>query len=163
MQKIHPCLWFDRNAEEAVNFYASVFKGSKIGNTVRYGAAGAKASGLPEGTIMTIAFELEGEQFLALNGGPHFKFTPAISIVVNCESQAEVDELWEKLCEGGKPDQCGWLYDQFGVSWQIVPTAMEEMLQDPDREKSERVMRALLKMKKLDLDALRRAYEGKAD
>ncbi len=132
MQKIIPFLWFDDKAEEAVKFYTSVFKNSKIGNVTRYGDAGAEVSGRPKGTVMTVTFELEGEEFIALNGGPHFTFSPAISFVVNCETQEEVDELWEKLSEGGEKEQCGWLKDKYGVSWQIVPAALGEMMQDKD-------------------------------
>ena len=159
MQKIIPFLWFNDNAEEAVKFYASIFRNSKISRIARYDKAGAKASGRPEGTAMTVAFELEGQKFTALNGGPHFKFTEAISFVVNCESQKEIDHYWEKLSVGGdeKAQQCGWLKDRYGVSWQIVPTALSKMLQG---KKAEKGMQALLKMKKLDIEALRRACEG---
>ena len=159
MQKIIPFLWFNDNAEEAVKFYTSIFRNSKISRIARYDKAGAKASGRPEGTAMTVAFELEGQKFTALNGGPHFKFTEAISFVVNCESQKEIDHYWEKLSGGGdeKAQQCGWLKDRYGVSWQIVPTALSKMLQG---KKAEKGMQALLKMKKLDIEALRRAYEG---
>ena len=159
MQKIIPFLWFNDNAEEAVKFYASIFRNSKISRIARYDKAGAKASGRPEGTAMTVAFELEGQKFTALNGGPHFKFTEAISFVVNCESQNEIVHYWEKLSGGGdeKAQQCGWLKDRYGVSWQIVPTALSKMLQG---KKAEKGMQALLKMKKLDIEALRRACEG---
>ncbi len=159
MQKITPCLWFDDQAEEAVNFYASIFNNSKIGTITRYGEAGAEASGRPKGSVMTIIFQLEGQEFMALNGGPVFTFSPAISLMVNCETQEEVDELWEKLSEGGAIQQCGWLQDKYGVSWQIVPTVLGEMLQDKDAEKSERVMRAMLPMTKLDIRTLEQAYE----
>jgi predicted 3-demethylubiquinone-9 3-methyltransferase (glyoxalase superfamily) len=159
MQKITPFLWFDNQAEEAVNFYTSIFKNSKIKSVSRYGEAGAEASGRPKGTVMTVTFELEGQEFIALNGGPHFKFTEAISFVVNCESQDEVDELWEKLSEGGEKEQCGWLKDKYGVSWQIVPTVLGEMLQDKDPKKSEKVMEALLQMGKIDIKTLEQAYE----
>jgi len=161
MQKITPFLWFDTQAEEAANFYASVFKNSKIVNVARYGDEAAKASGRPEGSAMTVAFELEGQKFVALNGGPHFKFTEAVSFVVNCQTQKEVDHYWEKLSAGGdeKAQQCGWLKDKYGLSWQIVPTVLVEMLQDKNPEKSERVMQALLKMKKLDIKTLQQAYE----
>lgn len=155
MQKITPYLWFDDNAEEAVNFYVSVFKNAKIGSVMRYGDAGPG----PKGKVMTMTFELEGLEFVALNGGPYFKFTEAISLFVNCESQAEVDELWAKLTEGGEPGQCGWLKDKYGLSWQIVPQALMDMMQDPDPEKSRRVTEAMLKMSKIDIAALRRAYE----
>ena len=159
MQKITPCLWFDDKAEEAVNFYASVFKNLKIKDVTRYGEAGAKAAGRPKGTVMTVTFELEGQEFMALNGGPVFKFSPAISLMVHCETQEELDELWEKLSSGGEKGQCGWLTDKYGVSWQIVPAVLGEMLQDKDAERSERVMGALLQMNKLDIEALKRAYQ----
>lgn len=158
MQKITPFLWFDDHAEEAVNFYVSIFKNSRVVNIARYGKAGAKASGRPKGTVMTVTFELEGHQFTALNGGPVFKFTEAISLLVNCETQEEVDELWEKLSEGGQEGPCGWLKDRYGLSWQIVPTILDEMLQEAER--SERVMEAMLQMKKIDIRTLRQAYEN---
>ncbi len=158
MQKITPCLWFDHQAEEAANFYASVIKEATITNVTRYGAEGAKAAGRPKGTIMTVTFELEGQEFTALNGGPVFKFSPAISLMVRCNTQEEIDELWEKLSEHGEKGQCGWLTDPYGVSWQIVPAILAEMLADKDAEKSERVMSALLKMHKLDIETLNRAY-----
>jgi predicted 3-demethylubiquinone-9 3-methyltransferase (glyoxalase superfamily) len=157
MQKITPFLWFDDNAEEAVNFYVSVFKNSKIGKVARYGKAGPG----PEGTVMTATFELEGQQFIALNAGPKFKFTEAISFVVNCETQKEVDEFWEKLSQGGEKGRCGWLKDKFGLSWQIVPTALGKMMSDSDPARSNRVMKAVLQMDKLDIAGLKRAYEGK--
>jgi predicted 3-demethylubiquinone-9 3-methyltransferase (glyoxalase superfamily) len=157
MQKITPFLWFDDKAEEAVKFYVSVFKNSRIGGVARYGEAGAKASGRPMGSVMTVAFQLDGQDFVALNGGPHFKFTEAISLVVNCETQAEVDELWEKLSAGGEKSRCGWLKDRYGMSWQVVPTLIGKLMQDPDAEKSESVMQAILKMDKLDVEVLRRA------
>jgi predicted 3-demethylubiquinone-9 3-methyltransferase (glyoxalase superfamily) len=160
MQKITPDLWFDNNAEEAAKFYTSIFKNSKIIHIARYGEAAAKVSGRPKGTVMTVIFELEGQRFMALNGGPIFKFSPAISFLVNCETQEEVDELWEKLSEGGEKEQCGWLKDKYGVSWQIVPNALGEMLQDKDAKKSERVMEAMLQMKKIDIDGLKKAYRG---
>ena len=162
MKKITPCLWFDNEAEEAVNFYVSIFKNSKIGSVTHYGEAGAEASGRPKGTVMTITFQLEGQEFMALNGGPVFKFNEAISFVVNCKAQKEVDRLGEKLSEGGdqKAQQCGWLKDKYGVSWQIVPTILGQMLQDEDGEKSERVMKAVLQMKKIDTKPLKQAYEG---
>jgi predicted 3-demethylubiquinone-9 3-methyltransferase (glyoxalase superfamily) len=159
MQKIAPCLWFDDQAEEAVNFYVSIFQNSKILNVARYGEAGAKASGRPRGTVMTVTFELDGQQFMALNGGPIFKFTEAISLMVNCKTQQEVDELWEKLSAGGEKGVCGWLKDKYGLSWQIVPTVVAEMLQDKDAERTERVMEALLHMKKPDIHKLKQAYE----
>jgi predicted 3-demethylubiquinone-9 3-methyltransferase (glyoxalase superfamily) len=155
MQKITPFLWFDNQAEEAMVFYTSVFKNSRMGNVSRYGAAGPG----PEGSVMTASFELEGQQFMALNGGPQFKFTEAISFVVDCKSQEEVDELWEKLSNGGEEWVCGWLKDRFGLWWQIVPAGLDEMMSDPDPEKARRVTEAMLKMKKLDIQALRRAYE----
>jgi predicted 3-demethylubiquinone-9 3-methyltransferase (glyoxalase superfamily) len=159
MQKITPCLWFDDQAEEAVNLYVSLFKNSKVKNVARYGEAGANISGRPPGSVMTVTFELEGQEFMALNGGPHFKLNEAVSFIVNCDSQAEVDEFWEKLSAGGEKSQCGWLKDKYGLSWQIVPTVLDEMLQDKDPKKSARVMEAVLQMKKLDMAALKRAYE----
>jgi predicted 3-demethylubiquinone-9 3-methyltransferase (glyoxalase superfamily) len=158
MQKIVPFLWFNDNAEEAINFYISIFKNSKITKTTRYGEAGPG----PKGTVMSATFQLEGQDFYALNGGPHFKFTEAISLFVNCETQAEVDELWAKLLAGGgQESQCGWLKDRFGLSWQIIPTALGTMLSDPDPEKSKRVVQAMMKMVKIDIAKLREAYEGK--
>ncbi|MGI6454176.1 MAG: VOC family protein [bacterium] len=161
MQKITPFLWFHDNAEEAVNFYTSIFRNSSIGSITRYGEEEAKFSERPPGSVMTIAFELDGQSFTALNGGDHFQFTEAISFVVNCDTQEELDYYWEALSAGGDPkaQQCGWLKDRYGVSWQIVPTVLDEMLQSPDGEKSSRVMRAILQMKKIDIAALRRAYE----
>lgn len=159
MQKITTHLWFDNQAEEAARLYVSLFKNSKILNVTRYGESGAKVSGRQPGSVMTVTFQLEGQQFIALNGGPHFKFSEAISLLVNCETQAEVDELWEKLSEGGEPGPCGWLKDRYGLSWQIVPTLLGEILQDKDPKKSENVMAALLQMKKLDIAGLKRAYE----
>ncbi|MCL5282072.1 MAG: VOC family protein [Planctomycetes bacterium] len=159
MQKITPCLWFDDQGEEAVNFYVSVFPDSKIETITRYGPAAAEAVGRPEGTVLTILFQLSGQRFMALNGGPVFRFSPAISFMVDCKTQAEVDQLWEKLSAGGEVQQCGWLQDRFGVSWQIVPTALGEMLLDKDAEKSERVMKAMLQMKKIDIGILQQAYE----
>lgn len=161
MQKIIPCLWFDNKAEEAVIFYTSIFKNSKIKKIARYGEAGAKASGRPRGSIMTIIFQLEGQEFMALNGGPVFTFSPAISLLVNCNMQKEVDVLWDKLSEGGEIEQCGWLRDKYGVSWQIVPTVLGEMMQDKDARKTERVMQAMLQMKKLNINALKQEYEEK--
>jgi predicted 3-demethylubiquinone-9 3-methyltransferase (glyoxalase superfamily) len=155
IQKISPFLWFDNQAEEAVALYTSIFENSRVNLVTRYGEAGPG----PKGTVMTIEFELAGQKFVALNGGPHFKFTEAISFVVNCETQAEVDKFWEKLSEGGAEVQCGWLKDKFGLSWQIVPTALMEMLQDKDPVRSQRVMKAMLQMKKLDIADLKRAYE----
>src|SRR5262245_49130807 len=152
MQKITACLWFDDRAEEAAKFYTSIFKNSKIKNTTRYGKAGAKVSGRAEGTVMTVLFELDGQEFLGLNGGPHFKFSPAISFIANCKSQQEIDELWQKLSAGGEPGQCGWLTDKFGVSWQIVPANIGEMMLNRENGKSEQVMAAILGMKKIDLN-----------
>jgi predicted 3-demethylubiquinone-9 3-methyltransferase (glyoxalase superfamily) len=159
MQTITPCLWFDDKAEEAVNFYTSILKHSRIKGITRYGEAGAEVSGRPKGTVMTVTFQLDGQEFLALNGGPHFTFSPAISFILNCETQQEVDELWEKLSEGGERQRCGWLKDKYGVSWQIVPTVLGEMLQDKDAEKSAKVMEVLLKMDKLNIKTLNQAYE----
>jgi predicted 3-demethylubiquinone-9 3-methyltransferase (glyoxalase superfamily) len=156
MQKITPFLWFDHQAEEAAGFYAAVFPNSKIVKVVRYGAGGPG----PAGSVMTVEFQLEGQTFVALNGGPHLKFTEAISFVVNCRTQDEVDSYWEKLSAGGGEVQCGWIKDKFGLSWQIVPTVLPELLSDPDPEKSQRVMKAMLTMKKLDIRALRQAYEN---
>ena len=158
MQKITTHLWFDDKAEEAANFYVSIFKNSKIGGICRYGEVGAQVSGRAKGSVMTIEFELDGQQFLALNGGPDFKFSEAISLVVNCESQREVDELWDKLSHGGQIQQCGWLKDKYGLSWQIVPTVLTQMMQDKDAAKMERVMQAVLQMKKLDIQQLKQAY-----
>jgi predicted 3-demethylubiquinone-9 3-methyltransferase (glyoxalase superfamily) len=162
IQKITPFLWFDNQAEDAVSFYTSIFKNSRIVSIARYGEEGAEASGRPKGTVMTIAFLLDGQEFVALNGGPIFKFTEAISFVVNCESQDEVDHYWEKLSEGGDPkaQQCGWLKDKYGLSWQIVPTVLITLLNDPDPEKSRRVMKAMLQMKKIDIETLKQAADG---
>jgi len=161
-QKITPCLWFDHQAEEAVKFYTAIFKNSRIVQVARYGEAGREIHGKPAGTVMTVAFELEGQAFTALNGGPMFKFNEAISFQVSCETQAEVDHYWEKLSEGGdvNAQQCGWLKDKYGASWQIVPRVLVEMITDPDAEKSQRVMGAMLQMKKIDIDGLRRAHAG---
>lgn len=161
MQKITPFLWFDNNAEGAVDFYVSIFKNSKIGEITRYGDAGAEVSGKPKGSVMTIAFQLEGQDFVALNGGPEFKFTEAISLMVSCETQEEIDALWEKLTEGGdeKAQICGWLKDKYGLSWQIVPSFWGEMLRDKDPAKTERYMKAMLKMKKIDIAKLKEAYK----
>jgi predicted 3-demethylubiquinone-9 3-methyltransferase (glyoxalase superfamily) len=158
MQKITPCLWFDTDAEEAAELYVSLFADAKVLEVTHYGAAGPR----PAGTVMTVSFMLEGQEYLALNGGPEFPFTEAISFSVSCEDQEEVDRLWVRLLEGGGVEsQCGWLKDRFGLSWQVVPTALIEMLQDKDPEKSKRTMAAMLKMKKLDVDALKRAYDGR--
>lgn len=163
MQRTTPCLWFDDKAEEAANFYVAIFSAlrgnSKIKSVARYGEAGAQASGRPKGSAMTVLFELEGQEFLGLNGGPMFTFSPAVSFIVNCKTQEEVDELWEKLSEGGETQQCGWLKDKYGVSWQIVPTILGELMQDQDARKSERVMQALLQMNKLDIATLKKAAE----
>ena len=161
-QKITPFLWFDDQAEEAVSFYTSIFKNSKGGNATRYDEEGSKVSGRPKGSVMTVPFKLEGQDFVALNGGPVFKFTEAVSFVVNCETQKEVDHFWEKLSAGGEEVQCGWLKDKFGLSWQVVPTVLTEMLQDKDPQKAKRVMSAMLKMKKIDIAELKRAYEAKS-
>ena len=158
-QKITPFLWFDHQAEEAAKFYASIFKNSKIGNMTRYGEAGAKVSGRPKGSVMTVTFEIEGQEFVALNGGPHFTFSEAISFMVKCETQMEIDEMWEKLSQGGEKGQCGWLKDKYGLSWQIVSPVWDEMLRDKDVKKSERVMKAILQMTKPDIKTLKQAYE----
>ena len=153
IQRITPFLWFDSQAEEAASFYTSIFNNSKISFITHYGEEGAQASGRPQGTVMTVAFQLDGQEFVALNGGPIFKFTEAVSFVVNCESQDEVDYYWEKLSEGGdeKAQQCGWLKDKYGVSWQVVPKVLGELLSNPDPERSSRVMKAMLTMKKIDM------------
>ena len=155
MQKITPFLWFDTQAEEAANFYVSVFKNSRVITVARYGDTGPG----PKGSVMTVEFELEGERFVGLNGGPNFKFTEAVSFVVNCASQEEVDHYWEKLTAGGKEVQCGWLKDKYGLSWQIVPTIAIEYLKDKDAAKSQRVMAAIMKMVKIDIATLKQAYE----
>ena len=161
MPKIAPCLWFDNQAEEAARFYTGIFKNSKILEIARYNDAGQDVHGGRPGTVMTVSFELDGTTFAALNGGPHFKFTEAVSFQIDCKDQQEVDYYWEKLLEGGgKPVQCGWLKDRFGLSWQVVPVALKEMLTDADRGKASRVMEAMLKMVKLDIATLRKAYQG---
>jgi predicted 3-demethylubiquinone-9 3-methyltransferase (glyoxalase superfamily) len=157
MRGITPFLWFESQAEEAARFYVSVFPSSRITQTTCYGEEGPG----PKGTVMTVAFELDGQEFVALNGGPQFSFTQAVSFVVNCETQAEVDRFWERLSEGGKTNQCGWLQDRYGVPWQVVPTALGRLLGDEDPQKSRRAMKAMLQMKKLDLGELERAYAGK--
>jgi len=159
MQRITPCLWFDNQAEEAARFYTSIFKNSRIGRIARYGKAGFEIHGRAEGTVMTVEFEINGQTFTALNGGPFFKFNEAISLQVYCETQEEVDHYWEKLSEGGdeKAQQCGWLKDKYGVSWQVVPTILIEMLSDHHTEKSQKAMEAMLHMKKIDIDTLKRA------
>ncbi|MGE5277074.1 MAG: VOC family protein [Acidobacteriota bacterium] len=158
MQKITPFLWFDGNAEEAVNFYTSIFPNSRIVSVSRHGDAGPG----PKGSVMVMTFELEGQQFMALNGGPQFKFSPAISLMVHCETQAEIDRYWDRLSAGGQMIECGWLQDKFGVSWQIVPAVLGKMMADKDPKKSQRVLSALMKMKKLDIAGLESAYEGAA-
>jgi len=155
MQKITTFLWFDNQAEEAAKLYVSLFKNSKVGSISRYGDAGPG----PKGSAMMVNFQLDGQEFMALNGGPQFKFTPAISLFVNCETQQEVDELWDKLSEGGRKDRCGWLTDKYGVSWQIIPTALGKLMGDRDPEKSKRVMKAMLQMDKIDIAALERAHQ----
>jgi predicted 3-demethylubiquinone-9 3-methyltransferase (glyoxalase superfamily) len=155
MQKITPFLWFDNNAEEAMNFYVAVFKDAKITSLTRFGDAGPG----PKGTVMTGIFQIHWQDFYALNGGPQFKFTPAISLFVNCETQQEIDELWEKLSEGGKKDQCGWVTDKFGLTWQIVPSVLGKLLHGSNPQKSNRVMKAMLKMNKLDIQQLQQAYD----
>lgn len=161
MQKITPFLWFNDNAEVAVKFYTSIFKNSRIGKVARYDKAGEKVAGRPAGSVMTVEFQLNGQDFIALNGGPLFKFTEAISFVVNCKTQAEVDYYWKKLSAGGKTVQCGWLKDKYGLSWQIVPTVLSELMRNKDAAKSHRVMEAMLKMVKLDIKKLKQAAKGK--
>ena len=156
IQKIRPFLWFDTQAENAAEFYVSLFKNSKIETISRYGEAGPG----PKGGVMMVTFQLEGQQFMALNGGPEFKFTPAISLFVNCETQQEVDDLWNRLSEGGRKNRCGWLTDKYGVSWQIVPAALGKLMSGPDPEKSKRVMKAMLQMDKIDIAGLERAHEN---
>ena len=161
MQKITPFLWFDNNAEDAVNFYVSIFKNSKVGKVTRYDEGSSKAAGRPEGSVMTMEFQLDGQNFTAINAGPHFKFSEAISFVVDCETQEEVDYFWEKLtADGGQESQCAWLKDKFGLSWQIVPRVLIEMIGDKDPQKAKRVMGAMLQMKKIDIATLKRAYNG---
>jgi predicted 3-demethylubiquinone-9 3-methyltransferase (glyoxalase superfamily) len=161
-QKVSVCLWFDGQAEEAARFYVSTFKNARLGRTLRYDEASSKAAGRPVGSVLTVEFELDGQPFMALNGGPQFKFTEAMSLVVNCQTQAEVDHFWQALSAGGQEVECGWLKDKFGVSWQVVPTVLMEMLQDKDAEKSKRAMAAMLTMKKLDIRALQNAYDGRS-
>lgn len=161
MQKITPCLWFDDKAEEAAKFYVSIFKNSKLGQVTRYGNSGSQVSGRPKGSVMTVTFEIEGQEFVALNGGPLFKFTEAVSFMVKCETQAEIDEMWSKLSEGGEEGPCGWLKDKYGLSWQIVAPEWDQMLRDKDSEKSERVMAAILQMSKPDMQRVQQAYEGR--
>jgi predicted 3-demethylubiquinone-9 3-methyltransferase (glyoxalase superfamily) len=159
MQKITPCLWFDDKAEEAAKYYVSIFKHSKLGHTTHYGEAGAEVSGRPKGSVMTVTFEIEGQEFIALNGGPLFKLTEAVSFMVKCNTQAEIDEMWNKLSEGGEEGPCGWLKDKYGLSWQIVVPEWDEMLRDKDDKISERVMAAILQMTKPDLQRVQQAYE----
>ena len=159
MQLITPFLWFDNNAEEAMNFYVSVFKNSRAGRVTRYGAAGPG----PAGSIMTVEFELDGQKFVGLNGGPHFKFNEAVSFTVRCETQEEIDYYWDKLSEGGQTSRCGWLKDKFGLSWQVEPRILGDLMADKDPEKAKRVMEAMLKMDKIDIEPIRRAYEGNTD
>jgi len=161
MQKITPCLWFDDKAEEAAKLYVSIFKNSKLGQVTRYGDSGSQISGKPKGSVMTVTFEIEGQEFVALNGGPLFKFTEAVSFMVKCESQQDIDEMWSKLSEGGEEGPCGWLKDKYGLSWQIVVPEWDEMLRDKDSEKSERAMTAILHMSKPDMQRVRQAYEGR--
>jgi predicted 3-demethylubiquinone-9 3-methyltransferase (glyoxalase superfamily) len=156
IQKITPFLWFESQAEEAANFYTSIFRNSKILNVTRYGEVGPG----PKDSVMVVAFQLDGQEFVALNGGPQFRFTEAVSFVVNCETQEEVDGFWEKLSEGGAKIQCGWLKDKYGLSWQVVPTVLGELISDPDPVKSQRVMEAMLQMKKIDIQGLKKAYAG---
>ena len=156
MQRISTCLWFDGKAEEAANFYTSIFKNSKIVDTMRWGDVGDG----PKGSVLTVTFQIDGYEIVALNGGPHFSFTPAISLFVKCKTQEELDYYWDRLLDGGRPEHCGWLYDRFGLCWQIVPTILHEMLQDKDEAKANRVMAAMMKMIKLDIPALQRAYDG---
>jgi predicted 3-demethylubiquinone-9 3-methyltransferase (glyoxalase superfamily) len=162
VQKITPCLWFDHQAEEAAKFYTSIFKNSRIGSISRYGEAGREVHGMPAGTVLTVDFELEGQSFTALNGGPIFKFNESISFQVHCETQQELDYYWEKLSEGGDKNaqQCGWLKDKYGASWQVVPAVLPKLLMDSDPKKSARTMQALLQMKKLDIDKLKQAHAG---
>ena len=159
---IVPCLWFDGRAEEAANFYVSIFKSAKVKRVTYFGSEGREIHGRPPGSVMTVDFELDGHPFTALNGGPQFKFTEALSLQVMCKTQQEIDDIWDKLSEGGDPSaqQCGWLKDKFGVSWQVVPTVLSELVGDPTSPKSQRAMAAMLKMKKMDIDELKRAYAG---
>jgi predicted 3-demethylubiquinone-9 3-methyltransferase (glyoxalase superfamily) len=163
VEKITPCLWFDSEAEEAARFYCSIFGDSGIERVTRYGREGFEIHGRPAGSVLTVTFRLAGQHFTALNGGPLFKFTEAVSLVVRCENQEEIDHFWTRLGEGGEPkaQQCGWLKDRYGLSWQVVPSGLHEMFADPDAQKTERLMRAVMQMKKLDFEALRRAFEGK--
>ena len=165
MKLKHPlttCLWFDTEAEEAANFYCSVFTNSKIGMISRYGKSGQDVHRKPPGSVMVAAFEIEGQKFIALNGGPQFKFSEAVSFQVHCDTQAEIDHFWDKLAEGGQPGRCGWLKDKYGVSWQIIPTMLPEIMGGSDTEKSQRAMSAFMQMSKFDIEKLRQAYEGRA-
>lgn len=159
MQKITPFLWFDDQAEEAANYYVSIFRNSSIGRIMRYDEASAKASGRPAGSVLTVSFQLDGVDFVALNGGPLFEFNESISFVVNCDTQDEIDYFWEKLAAGGAPGQCGWLKDKYGVSWQVVPASLDELVSGPDAAKSQRAMGELIKMTKIDIARLRQAYD----
>jgi predicted 3-demethylubiquinone-9 3-methyltransferase (glyoxalase superfamily) len=159
MHEISPCLWFDNQAEEAANFYVSTFRNSRIGTISHYDEEAAKRSGRPKGSVLVVTFQLNGRDFMALNGGPLFKFSEAISFAVNCETQAEIDELWEKLSAGGSKGQCGWLKDKYGLSWQIVPTVLKELMSGKDAKKVSKVMQAVLQMTKLDIASLKRAYD----
>ena len=161
MQRITPCLWFDTQAEEAAKFYTSVFKNSRIGRIIRYGKEGREIHGKPEGSVLTVEFELNGQPFTALNGGPVFKFNEAVSFQVHCATQEEIDYFWGKLAEGGEEGPCGWLKDRYGLSWQVVPAVLRDMLMDPDPEKVGRVTKAFLQMRKFDIAALQRAYDGR--
>lgn len=161
LQRIMPCLWFNKEAEEAANFYVSIFENSRIGNVSRYGKEGYEIHGKAVGSVMAVEFRIEGQTFVALNGGPHFKFNEAVSFQVYCETQEEIDYFWSKLADGGEQEPCGWLKDRYGLSWQVVPTVLPKMLMDPDTEKSGHVTKAFLHMKKFDIDALKRAYEGR--
>jgi predicted 3-demethylubiquinone-9 3-methyltransferase (glyoxalase superfamily) len=161
-QKIAPCLWFDRQAEAAAKFYISVFPNSRINQISRYTEAGREIHGKEPGSVLTVEFEIDGQSFTALNGGPHFKFNEAVSFQIMCDSQSEIDHFWDELCPEGQSGQCGWLKDKYGVSWQVVPSVLPQMLSDTDRTKTERVMSVLMKMKKFDVEALERAYAGSA-
>ena len=163
IQPISPCLWFDTQAEEAANFYVSIFENSRILRTLRYSEAGQEIHGKPAGSVLTVEFELNGQRFVALNGGPEFKFSEAVSFEINCETQQEIDHYWNRLSEGGEEGSCGWLKDKYGLSWQVTPAILNEMLQDDKDEKTQRVMDAILQMKKLDLAAIQKAYIGPAD
>ena len=161
-QKITPCLWYDGNAQEAADFYASVFKDSEIGKTSRYDEASSKGSGQPQGSVLVVEFEIAGQKFIGLNGGPHFKFSEAISFMIDCKDQAEVDYFWSRLtADGGEESQCGWLKDKFGLSWQVVPSIMSKTVTGPDPEGSKRAMAAMMKMKKIDIKTIQDAYDGK--